>query len=223
MLLLCVVFSALGTAQVRLLFSPEDAGATTANFGKGRGVGIWNVMISCQADAGRRLHGGANGHWYRAARASCSAEPQCQQASQPIGAPVRVGRQQRGAGGHRRGGRDGGFGVESERVVAGCHHVRYSDFPQISQLLTQTEPDFSKLLDNVRIGPISLQPGDGGTYTIFSSYSARRKPFSPRYCPPPATIKSYSGKGWHACFFSQPQPVIKRAFLRMLPKGWDLK
>ena len=46
-------------------------------------------------------------------------------------------------------------------------------FHKVSQLLTQTEPDFSKLLDNVMTGPISLQPGDGGTYTIFSSYFAK--------------------------------------------------
>jgi len=51
-------------------------------------------------------------------------------------------------------------------------------FHKVSQLLTQTEPDFSKLLDNVMIGPISLAPGDGGTFTIFSSYSARAQTIS---------------------------------------------
>ena len=96
-------------------------------------------------------------------------------------------------------------------------------FHKVFQLLTQTEPDFSKLLDNVMIGPISLQPGDGGTYTIFSSYSARRKPFSPRYGPPPATIKSYSGKGWHACFSATATTGYQTRIFADAAKGWDLK
>ena len=75
MLLLCVPFPSAGGAQLRLLFSPEDAGATTANFGKGRGVGIWSVMIKNDGPTVARLTpedvymAAPSVQWYRAARA----------------------------------------------------------------------------------------------------------------------------------------------------------
>ena len=74
-LLALVLLSVVCPAQVRLLFSPEDAGATTANFGKGRGVGIWNVMIKNDGATVARLTpedvymAAPAVHWYKAARA----------------------------------------------------------------------------------------------------------------------------------------------------------
>src|ERR1700681_2612968 len=75
MLVLCVVFPADGTAQLRLLFAPEEAGATAANFGKGRGVGIWNVMVKNDGPTVAKLTpedvymAAPSVHWYKANRA----------------------------------------------------------------------------------------------------------------------------------------------------------
>ena len=179
-LLLCALFPALGTAQVRLLFSPEDAGATTANFGKGRGVGIWSVMIKNDGPSVAKLTpedvymAAPAVHWYRAARAQAILQSRYE--SKPRnkwarllewgannGEQAAVGVAVAMAGTVLKASTSWQVGITSAIPI----------FHKVSQLITQTEPDFSKLLDNVMIGPISLQPGDGGTYTIFSSYSAK--------------------------------------------------
>jgi len=192
MLLLSVPFPSAGGAQLRLLFSPEDAGATTANFGKGRGVGIWSVMIKNDGRTVARLTSedvymaAPSVHWYRAARAQAVLQSRYER--KPRNKWARL----------LEWGANNGEQAAAGVAVAMAGSVLKASVPwqvgitsaipifhKLSQLLTQTEPDFSKLLDNVMIGPISLQPGDGGTFTIFSSYSAKAQTISAAI--PPAT------------------------------------
>ncbi|MBI2681130.1 MAG: hypothetical protein HYX25_09020 [Candidatus Solibacter usitatus] len=182
---LWVLSSALGAAQVRLLFSPEDAGATNANFGKGRGVGIWSVMIKNDGLTVAKLTpedvymAAPAVHWYRAARAQ--AILLSRYANKPRNKWARL--LEWGA----NNGEQAATGVAvamagSVLKASAAWQVGITSaipiFHKVSQLLSQTEPDFGKLLDNVMIGPISLQPGDGGTYTIFSSYSPKAQSIS---------------------------------------------
>ncbi len=185
LLLQLVVFPGLGMAQVRLLFSPEDAGATTANFGKGRGVGIWNVMIKNDGSTVAKLTpediymAAPEVHWYKAARAQAILLSRYENKSRNKwarllewgannGEQAAVGVAVAMAGTVLKASTGWQVGITSAIPI----------FHKVSQLLTQSEPDFSKLLDNIMIGPISLAPGDGGTFTIFSSYSAKAQTIS---------------------------------------------
>jgi hypothetical protein len=185
LLLLCLVLPAEGRAQLRLLFSPEEAGATAANFGKGRGVGIWNVMIKNDGPTAAKLTpedvymAAPSVHWYRATRAQAILQSRYE--NKPHNKWARL----------LEWGTNNGEQAAAGIAVAMAGSVLKASVPwqvgitsaipifhRLSQLLTQTEPDFSKLLDNVMVGPISLQPGDGGTFTIFSSYSAKAQTIS---------------------------------------------
>jgi hypothetical protein len=177
-------------AQVNVLFTPESGTATAANFGKGKGVGIWTVMLSNEGAArvilsAEKVYMAAPGvPWFGPNRAQLLLTNRYE--NKPRNKVARLLT----------------FGADNAEATAGAVAVMMAGkviaastgwqvgitaaipvFHKVAALINQTEPPLAGLFGTVLMAPVTLEAGAGATFTAFASTFPSPKPVAATILP----------------------------------------